>query len=98
MTGTRNMDKKHQKCPKNGGFPPFVTPKIFFKYRTLSLLYPYGALTSYEKLEKTNERHLRYLKTDTQTDGRADHKGDYQGPLRVNQESKMGNRQELYKV
>ena len=24
------MDKKHQKCPKNGDFPPFVTPQDFF--------------------------------------------------------------------
>ena len=30
MTGCRDMDKKHQKYPKNGGFPPFVTPKDFF--------------------------------------------------------------------
>ena len=58
------MDKKHQKLPKNGGFPPFVTPKIFFKNQALSLLYPYGALTSCKKLEKANEQSLRYLKTD----------------------------------
>ena len=31
MTGCRDMDKKHQKYPKNGGFPPFVTPKIVSK-------------------------------------------------------------------
>ena len=24
MTGFRDMDKKHQKCPKNGGFPNFI--------------------------------------------------------------------------
>ena len=30
----------------------------------LSLVYPYGALTSRKKLEKTNERSPRYLKTD----------------------------------
>ena len=40
MTECRDMDKKHQKYPQNGGFPPF-----FFKNRALSLLYPYGALT-----------------------------------------------------
>ena len=34
-------------------FSPFVTPQdFFFKNRTLSLLYPYGALTSCKKLEK----------------------------------------------
>ena len=44
-------------------------PRFFFKNRALSLLYPYGALISCKKLEKTNERSLRYLKTDTRTDG-----------------------------
>ena len=68
MTGCRDMDKKHQKYPKNGGFPPFVTPQRFvFKNRALSLLYPYGALTSCKKLEKTNEQSLRYLKMDGRT-------------------------------
>ena len=53
------MDKKHQKCPKNGGFPPFATPQDFFcKNRALSLLYPYGALTSCKKLEKTKKYEL----------------------------------------
>ena len=64
------MDKKHQKCPKKGGFPPFATPHdLFFKNRALSLLCPYGALTLCKKIEKTNEQSLRYLKTDTQTGG-----------------------------
>ena len=30
MAECRDMDKKHQKCPKNGGFPPFATPQDFF--------------------------------------------------------------------
>ena len=25
------MDKKHQKCPKNGGFHQFATPQDFFQ-------------------------------------------------------------------
>ena len=25
------MDKKYQKCPPNGFFPPFVTPQDFFR-------------------------------------------------------------------
>ena len=55
--------------------------RFFFKNRAPSLLYPYGALTSCKKLEKNNERSLRYLKTDKrmegpQTVGRTD-KGDY---------------------
>merc|ERR1719494_225858 len=78
MTGCRDMDKKH---PKNGGFPPFVTPRFFFKNRALSLLYPYGALTSCKKLEKTNERSLRYLKTDTRTDGHTHGRTHGQGRL-----------------
>ena len=65
MTGCRNLDKKPQKCPQNGGFPPFVTPQdFFFRNRALSVLYPNGALTSCKKLEKINEGSLRYLKTD----------------------------------
>ena len=69
MTGSRDMDKKHQKYPQNGFFPPFLTPQdFFFKNRALSLLYPYGALTSCKILEKTNEPSLRYLKTDQRTD------------------------------
>ena len=63
-----HMDKKYQKCPQNGFFPPFATPKIFFKNRALSLLYPYGVLTSCKKLEKSLELSLRYLKTDERTD------------------------------
>ena len=61
-----------------GVFPHLWPPKIFLKNRALSLLYPYGALTSSKKLEKTIERSLRYLKTDgpTNVNGRMD-KGDY---------------------
>ena len=66
MTGCRDMDKKHQKYPQNDGFPPFVTPRFFSKIG-LSLLYPYGALTLCKKLEKTNERSLRYPKMDGRT-------------------------------
>ena len=44
-----------------------------------------------QKIKKTNERSLRYLKTDRQTDKRTDRrtdKGDYYGPQRVNLGSK----------
>ena len=48
--------------------------RYFFLNRALSLLYPYGALSSCKKLEKNNERSLRYLKTDHGlTDGRTNH-------------------------
>ena len=46
------MGKRLHKYPLDGNSPPFVTPNIFFKNRALSLLYPYGALTSCKKLEK----------------------------------------------
>ena len=71
VTGCSDTYKKHKKCPQNWGFPPFVTPKDFFKNRALSLLYLYGTLTSCKKLEKTNKLSLRYLKMDQRTtDGR----------------------------
>ena len=64
MTGCRDMDKKHQKCPENGGFPPFLTPQVFFQKSGSVTLYPYGTLTSCKKIEKTNELSLRYLNID----------------------------------
>ena len=66
------MDQKHQNAAKMGFFPFVTSQDFFYKNRALSLLYPYGALTSSEKLEKTNERSLRYLKTDGQMDGHTD--------------------------
>ena len=75
--------------PQKWGFSPICDPpRFFFKNRALSLLYPYGALTSCKKLEKTNERSLRYLKTDGRTNGRTD-MGDYIGPPWVNPGSKI---------
>ena len=74
MTGCRGSNKKTLKMPPKWVFFPICDPQdFFFKNRALSLLYPYGALTSCKKLEKTNELSLRYLKTD----GRIDHRGDY---------------------
>ena len=86
MTGCRDMDKKHQKCPQNGFFPHLWPPIFFFKNQALSLLYHYGALTSCKKSEKINERSMKYLKTDQLTNGPTD-KGDYWGPPRVNPKS-----------
>ena len=69
MTECRDMDKNIKNAPKMGVSPICDHPKdFFFKNRALSLLYPYGALTSCKKLEKSNERALRYLKTKTHTD------------------------------
>ena len=77
----QKTSKMHQKW----GFNPFVTPKIIFKNRALPLVYPYGALTSCQKLEKTNGQSRRYLKTDEQTNKLMDRRMDrvdYIGPLR----------------
>ena len=65
------MDKKTSKMAQNWGVSPFATPHDFFSKIGLSLLYPYGALTSCRKLEKTNAQPLRYLKMDH---GRTDQK------------------------
>ena len=51
--------------PQKWDFSPICdAPRFFFKNRALSLLYPYGTLTSCKELEKTNERSPRYLKAD----------------------------------
>ena len=50
-------------------FPQVSYKKKISKNSPLSLLYPYGTLTSCKKLGKTNEQPLRYLKTDGQTEG-----------------------------
>ena len=67
MTGCRDIDKK-QKYPQKWEFPPFVTPRDFFQKSRYVTFVPLCALTSCKKLEQTNERSLRYLKTDQQTD------------------------------
>ena len=60
------------------GFCPHLWhAKIFFKNWAQSLLYPYGALTSCKKLEKTYERSLEIFK-DGKTDGQAN--GQTKGP------------------
>ena len=85
-----------EKSPKNTIFQ-YLIPynpglRIFFKNRALSLLYPYGALTSCKKLEKSLEQSLRYLKTDygqTTDYGLRTNMSDYIGPSRVNPGSKI---------
>ena len=62
--------------PPKWVFSPICDPlRFFFKNRALSLLYPYGALTSCKKFEKTNERSPRYLKTNGLTDRLSDRQG-----------------------
>ena len=69
------LTKNIKNTPKMG-FSPICDPQdIFFKNRALSLLYPYGALTSCIKLEKNNELSPRYLKTDQRTNQRTNGQG-----------------------
>ena len=64
----KRYGRKTSKMPQKWGFSPICDPpRFFFKNRTQSLLYPYGALTSCKKLEKSWEGSLRYLKTDRRT-------------------------------
>ena len=63
-----------------GVFPICDPSTFFFKNLALSLLYSYGSLTSCKKLEKTNERSLRYLKTDGPRAFTKDPLGRTQGP------------------
>ena len=90
------MQKYKQKiknAPKMEVFPHLWPPRFFVKNRALSLLYPYGALTSCKKLEKTDEWSLRSSKRDRRTDKRTDRHTDRQRRLQrtlwANQGSKM---------
>ena len=67
MTGCRDMDKKPQKCPQNGFFPPFVTPPRFFQISGSVTFVPLWCPNFMQKIRKNNKRSLRYLKMDGQT-------------------------------
>ena len=58
------MTKNHKKCPQNGGFSPMCDPKHFFQKSGSVTSVPLGCPNSMQKIKKTNERSLRYLKTD----------------------------------
>ena len=45
-------------------FSPICDPQYFFQKSGSVTLYPYGAVSSCKKLEKTDELALRYLKAD----------------------------------
>ena len=64
VTGCRDMDKKHPKYPKNGGFPPSVTPKIFFQKSSSVTFVLLWCPNFMQKTRKTNGQSLKYLKTD----------------------------------
>ena len=63
MTRCKDTCKKLQKYPQNE-FSLICDPQGFFQNWDLSLLYPYGALTSCKKLANINGWYLRYLNTD----------------------------------
>ena len=46
------MDKKHQKCTKNGGFPSFVNPKIFFQKSGSVTFVPLWCTNFMQKIKK----------------------------------------------
>ena len=50
------MDKKHQKYSQNEGFPPFVTPQIFFQKSGSVTFVPLWCPNFMQKLKKSNER------------------------------------------
>ena len=55
--------QKTSKMNQKWGFSPVCDPqRFFFKNQALSLLYPYGALTSCKTLEKTNGQSLKIFK------------------------------------
>ena len=81
MTGCRDMDKKHQKYPKNGVFPPFVTPKIFFQKSGSVTFVPLWCTNFMQKIRKILRAVSEIFKdgprtTDGPTDGSTD-KGYY---------------------
>ena len=85
------MDKKHQKCPKNGGFPPFATPQDFFQKSGSVTFVPLWCTNFMQKIRKILRAVSEIFKdgrTNGPTDGRKD-MGDYIGPSRVNPGSKM---------
>ena len=81
-TGCRNMEQKSN-MPPNCDFPPFVNPKDFFQSQALSLLCPCGAITLWKKLEKSNRRYRRYLKTDIGRRHGPTDRVDCIGPLQI---------------
>ena len=61
MTVRRGTEKTHQKCPQYGGLPPRFSQKSGPAIPAP----PWCPNFMKKKLEKTNERYLRPLKTDT---------------------------------
>ena len=92
MTRCRDMDKKHQKFPKNGGFPPFATPPDFFSKIELCHFCTLWCTNFMQKIRKIFREVSEIFKdgrTDQRTDGRTwVITSDYIGPPQVNLGSK----------
>ena len=89
MTGCRDMDKKHQKYPKNVVFPPFVTPQDFFQKSGSVTFVPLWCTNFMQKFRKILRAVFEIFKDGRTTDyGRTTDMGDFIGPSRVNPGSK----------
>ena len=84
MTGCRDMDKKHQKYPQNGGFPLLVTPQYFFQRSGSATFVSLWCPIFMQKIRK-KQRAVSEISKDGLTDGRTD-KCDYHGPNQVIQQ------------
>ena len=63
--------QKTSKMPQKWGFSPISNPQDFFQKSGSVTFVPLRCPNFIQKLEKTNDRSLRYLKTDQgTTDGR----------------------------
>ena len=69
ISGCRDMDKRHQKYSQNRVFL-HLWPQNFFLQKSGSVTFVLLWYPNFmQKIRKTNERSLRFLKTDTHTQG-----------------------------
>ena len=68
MTGYRDMVKNIKSAPKLG-FPPFLTPMIFFQKSGSVTFVSLRCANFMQKIKKTDGRSLIYLKTDHRRTG-----------------------------
>ena len=77
------MDQKSN-MPPNWDFSPFANPKDFFSKSGSVTFVSLWCHNFMQKLEKSNRRSLRYLKTTHgRTNGPKDDRGDYIGSLQI---------------
>ena len=62
------MDKKSQKCPQNGGSPPFVTPQDFFQKSGSATYVPLWCPNFMQKIRKNYWTVSEIFKNGPQTD------------------------------